>query len=120
MQKELRFKPGSNRVGGVQIAGDDPDHQLSLRSAMQLGPKLQLDLDLRHVDDLPAPASPAYAELGARLRWAVNDKLEMVLTGSNLLHRRHLEFGSTAAAFQLGASGVETSRSVFLDTRWRF
>jgi len=120
MHKDLRFKPGSGRVGGVQIAGDDPAHQLSLRSEMQLGPKLQLDLDLRHVDDLPAPASPAYAELGARLRWAVSDKLEVVLTGSNLLHRRHLEFGSTGAAFQLGASGVETSRSVFLDTRWRF
>jgi iron complex outermembrane recepter protein len=120
MHKDLRFKPGSSRVGGIQIAGDDPAHQLSLRSEMQLGSKFRLDLDLRHVDDLPAPASPAYAELGARLRWAVNDTVEMVLTGSNLLHRRHLEFGSTGAAFQLGASGVETSRSVFLDTRWRF
>jgi iron complex outermembrane receptor protein len=120
MHKDLRFKPGSAQVGGVQIAGDDPSHQVSLRSAMQLGPKVQFDLDLRHVDDLPAPASPAFAELGARLRWLVNDKLEVVFIGSNLLHHRHLEFGSTGAAFQLGSSGVETGRSFFVDTRWRF
>ena len=120
MHKDLRFKPGSARIGGVQIAGDDPTFQGSFRSSMQLGDRLSLDLDLRYVDDLPAPYSPAYTELGAQLRWMVDDRLEVVLVGSNLLHRRHLEFGSTAAAFQLGSSGVETGRSVFVDTRWRF
>jgi iron complex outermembrane receptor protein len=120
LHKNLRFKPGSGGIGGVQIAGDDPSYQVSLRSAMQLGRDVKLDLDLRHVDDLPAPASPAYTELGAQLRWTVNESLEVVFVGSNLLHRRHLEFGSTAASFQLGASGVETGRSFFVDTRWRF
>jgi iron complex outermembrane receptor protein len=120
LHKNLRFKPGSAGVGGLQIAGDDPSFQVSLRSAMQLNPAFRLDLDLRHVDDLPAPPSPAYTELGVQLSWAVSKSLEVVLSGSNLLHRHHLEFGSTPASFQLGSSGVEAGRSFFVDTRWRF
>jgi iron complex outermembrane receptor protein len=120
MHKDLNFQPGSSGLGGVQIAGNDPTFQAQLRSSMQLGERLSLDVDLRHVDDLPAPYSPAYTELGAQLRWTVNARLEVVLVGSNLLHKRHAEFGSVTSNVQLGGIGVQSDRSVFLDTRWRF
>jgi iron complex outermembrane receptor protein len=120
LHKDLRYKPGASKVVGVQIAGNDPKYQVSLRSMMDLGHGVALDLDLRKIGALPDPASPSYTELGARVRWAVSPSLEISLTGANLLHDHHPEFGETAAAVQLGASGVETGRSVFLDTRWRF
>ncbi|HEY2661556.1 MAG TPA: TonB-dependent receptor [Caulobacteraceae bacterium] len=120
LHKDLRFKPGSSRVGGTEIAGDDPTYQASLRSAMNLGDGVTLDLDLRGVGALPAPASPAYVELDGSLGWKISKRVEISLSGANLLNPHHAEFGSGSAQVQLGSSGVETGRSFYLATRWRF
>jgi iron complex outermembrane receptor protein len=120
LHKDLRFKPGSAGLGGLAIAGDDPDWQASLRSSMDLPHGLSLDMDLRGVGALPAPASPAYAELNARLAWALTRSLELSVAGANLLHERHLEFGTTAAPLQIGASGLESARSVVAAAKLRF
>ncbi len=120
LHKDLRFKPGSSGIGGVQIAGDDPAYQVSMQSMMNLGHHVVLDLDLRDVGALPAPASPAYVELGGRVSWSVTNAMELSVTGANLLQPRHLEFGSGSAAVQLGSTGVETARNVYAAIRWRF
>ncbi len=120
LHKNLRFLSGSLGLGGVAIAGDDPTYQASIRSSMDIVSGVTLDLDLRKVGALPDPASPTYTELDGNVGWAVSPRLQVSLTGQNLLHAHHLEFGSTTAPLQLGAVGVETGRSVFLDTRWRF
>jgi iron complex outermembrane receptor protein len=119
LRQDLRFKPGSSGLGGLALAGDDPDWQASLRSSMDLPHGLSLDLDLRGVGALPDPASPAYGELNARLAWAVTRSFELSVAGANLLHDRHLEFGSTSTPLQLGASGVESTRSVVVSAKWR-
>jgi iron complex outermembrane receptor protein len=120
LHKDLRFKPGSSRLGGLQIAGNDPDYQLSLRSAMDLGRGIAMDLDLRRIGALPAPPSPAYTELNARIAWAPSDQLEVSVTGSNLLHAEHAEFATTRNTLQVGPVGVKISRSVFAAVRWNF
>ncbi len=120
LHKNLRFAPDSAALGGVQIAGDDPDYQASLRSTMQIRSDVTLDLAFRDVGDLPAPASPAYAEIDARIVWEITPAVELSLTGSNLLHDNHLEFGSTSSTLQLGDVGVESGRRFSLDARWRF
>jgi iron complex outermembrane receptor protein len=120
MRKDLRYRPGSSNLLGVQIAGDDPKYQAEIGSMMNLGRGVTLDLNLRDVGALPNPASPSYAELDGRIAWAATPRLEVSLNGENLLHDHHLEFGSTASNVQLGAMGVETDRSVYLTTRWRF
>ena len=119
LHEDLRFKPGSSGVGGLQIAGNDPDYQLSLRSAMNLG-RVTLDLGLRQIGALPAPASPAYAELDARIAWAASDKIELSVTGSNLLHAYHAEFGITSSTLQVGPIGTRIQRSVLGAARWKF
>ena len=119
MRGSRRFRPGSSGLGGLAIAGNDPAWQASLKSSMDLPHGLSLDMDLRGVGALPEPASPAYAELNARLAWAVTRSLELSVTGANLLHERHLEFGSVSAPLQLGASGVESTRSVVFSAKWR-
>lgn len=120
LHKDLRFKPGSPGVGGLQIAGNDPDYQLSLNSAMDLGRGLSLNLDLRHVGALPAPPSPAYTELNTRIAWAPSDKLEVSVTGANLLHAYHEEFGLTSNTLQVGPVGVRIRRSVFGTVRLKY
>lgn len=118
LHKDLRFKPGSSGLGGLQIAGNDPKYQLSLRSAIDLSPNLAFTLDLRRIGALPAPRSPAYTELGARIGWRASDKLELSLTGSNLLHAYHAEFGTTSNTLQVGPIGVRVGRSVLAAMRW--
>ena len=120
LHEDLRFKPGASRQGGIQSAGDDPDHQLSVGSMMTLPNDLALDLHLRRVGALPSPASPAYTELNGRLGWALTKSVELSVSGFNLLTDHHPEFGSAMSSVQVGASGVETGRSVVVGARLRF
>ena len=76
-----------------------------------IGPAVTLDGDLRYVSALPNPAVPAYAELNLRLGWNVTPRLQISVTGANLLHDRHLEFPAPAA--------YAVPRSAFIELRWR-
>jgi iron complex outermembrane receptor protein len=88
---------------------------------MDLSHGVAVDVDLRRIGALPAPASPSYTELGARIRWAVSRSLELAVTGENLLRPHHPEFGRAGGNLQVGtASGVETGRSISVDAQWRF
>ena len=111
MHEHLTFRPGASGIIGPSQAGDDPSTQASLRSSMNLGPAVTLDGDLRYVSALPNPAVPAYAELNLRLGWNVTPRLQISVTGANLLHDRHLEFPAPAA--------YAVPRSAFIELRWR-
>jgi iron complex outermembrane recepter protein len=87
---------------------------------MELARDWVLNLELRRIGALPSPASPAYTELDSRIGWAVSASVEIALSGYNLLHPHHLEFGTAATPIQLGPTGVETGRSVLIESRWRF
>jgi iron complex outermembrane receptor protein len=119
LHENLHFDPGADNIGGIALAGDDPSYQVALRSTMTFAHGL-LYLDLRHIGALPSPASPSYTELNAHLSWAASRAVTLALTGSNLIHPHHLEFGTTSAPLQLGATGVETGRSVFAEVRCNF
>jgi outer membrane receptor for monomeric catechols len=72
---------------------------------------VHLDATLRHVSALPNPALPGYWELSARIGWRATRTLELSLSGSNLLHARHLELPLPY--------GEYIGRSVFLRADWR-
>ena len=111
--ESLRFKSGSSQLGGIQLAGDDPRHQASLRSTVSLADDVTWEADLRYVGKLPSPAVPSYAELNSRLAWKVSPSLDISLSGFNLLHARHSEFIAPPLI-------DEVERSFYLETRWRF
>jgi iron complex outermembrane recepter protein len=119
LRKDLHYEPGSSQIAGLAIAGDDPSYQLSLRSTMFFSSRGLFEMVLRQIGSLPDPASPAYAELDARLAWNVSPAVEVSIKGADLIHPHHLEFGTTVAPLQLGATGVETGRSFFVEARWR-
>jgi hypothetical protein len=46
--------------------------------------------------------------------------VEFSLTGLNLLNGHHSEFGSAQSTLQIGASGLQTGRSISAAARLRF
>lgn len=108
--EDLHFKPGASQLTGIAQAGNDPHHQATLRSSMNLSDAWTLDADLRHVGELPNPQVPAYTELNARLAWKVTPAVQISLSGFNLLNPHHVEF----------SPGDAIERSAFLETRWKF
>ncbi len=115
LHEQLRFKPGASTLGGLAGLGDDPNHQASLQSSMNLGNDVKWDADLRWIGMLPSPKVPAYAELNTRIVWNVTDKLELALSGFNLLQPHHIEYELAGAT-----TGTEVYRSVFVETKLRF
>ena len=61
--------PGPQDVN-LGIVEDSPDHQLSLRSSMDLRQNLELDVWLRWVDDLEGQQIDAYTAMDLRLAWS--------------------------------------------------
>lgn len=88
----FRFKPGALELVGVSQTRNDPKHQASLRSSMNIGQRLTLDADLRYISKRPEPRVGAYTELNARLGWRVTDALQLSVSGSNLFHKSHYEY----------------------------
>jgi len=94
----------------VSQAGNDPKYQASLRSSMDLGESLMLDAALRYVSALPEPRVPAHLELNGRLGWNVTPRVQLSISGRNLLHARRQEY----------PEGNAIPRSAFVELQWRF
>jgi iron complex outermembrane receptor protein len=110
--EQIHFLPGSG-IAGLDFIADDPNHQMSLRSSVNLGGGVSWDARLRYVGALPHPYVADYGELDTRLGWKVSRSLEVSLSGFNLLHPHHLEFREDGET-------DEIPRSYFVDARWRF
>jgi iron complex outermembrane receptor protein len=82
-------------------------------SFVNLGKRVTFDQMLRYVDTLPNPHVPSYMEIDLRLAWRPVDDLEIALTGQNLIHPRHREFGG-------GPSRREVQRGVYGKVTWQF
>jgi iron complex outermembrane receptor protein len=110
--EHFRFKPGSAQIGGVTFIADDPNHQASLRSSVNIGPAVTWDAFLRYVGALHSPALADYAELDMRLGWKATPNLEISLSGFNLIHAHHQEF--------VADSATTIPRSFLVDARLHF
>ena len=117
---DLRVKNGQSDFNETLNETADPKHQFSIRSSMDLSKRLELDSRIRWIDvvrthDGPTPGTvPNYWEMDIRLGWDLAEQLELSITGQNLLHKRHPEYGYP------GNSRVEIERSVFGKAAWRF
>jgi iron complex outermembrane receptor protein len=111
LDMDLRRKPGSSDTSGMSDLGNDPNYQWQLRSTLDITPRHEFDLMVRHVDDLPDPAVPSYTALDARLGWRFNQDAELSLTLENLFDRAHPEFAQQTIQGEYG-------RSAFLKLVW--
>jgi len=103
---------------------DSPQHQVSLRSSMDLAKSVEFDLWLRYVSALaftnasttaPIPVS-SYLTLDARVAWKPWNRVELALVGQNLLQRSHQEFLSQ----QIATQATQVGRSVYGKVTWQY
>jgi iron complex outermembrane receptor protein len=120
LKEHLHVKPGAFDLSGALNETADPQHQITLRSSLNLPQHTELDTELRWVDSLrtnngATPGTvPPYVELNARYSWHPNNRLELSLSGENLLHNRHPEYGYP------DPSRVEIERSAYGKVAWRY
>jgi iron complex outermembrane receptor protein len=114
LREHLGLEPGSTDALGAanpQLA-NDASHQWQLRSSHDVAPGHELDVMLRRVGALPLQDVPAYTALDARWGWHLTKRVELSLTGNNLLDHSHAEFGPVVSRGYFG-------RSAFLKILWR-
>ena len=99
--KDLRLDSGSTDPTDGSAEGNDPTHQFSIRSFMNLPQGFELDSALRYVDSLPEPFVPSYLVMDVRFGWRPSPHWEFSLMAQNLVQTRHREFGSGPAAREI-------------------
>jgi iron complex outermembrane receptor protein len=122
LREHLHARPGETDATGATNETADPQQQVALRSSMDLPGNLTLDAALRWVDTLwinngpvggPVVGTvPSYFGLNTRLAWRVGRKLELSLSGQNLLHEYHTEYGFPSPARE------QIVRSVYARITW--
>jgi iron complex outermembrane recepter protein len=106
-EMRIHIRPRVTSTDRTNGSGEshDPNRHFVLRSSLEPISHFQVDSTLRYVSDITNQRLPGYAELDLRLAWQPKRSLEFSITGQNLLHDRHAEFGSPATR-QLIARGV--------------
>jgi iron complex outermembrane receptor protein len=112
LKEKLGFKAGSGD-SNIAAAGNDPAHQFSARSAMNLPHNLEWDAALRVIGALPSPNVSSYVTLDTRLGWTVSKGVELSLIGYNLLDHDHPEFGAAPIRSEL-------ARAFYAKVVWRY
>jgi len=112
LDQNLHLKPDSGDTTGVAAAGNDPKHQWSLRSSLDLPGRQECDVMVRYVGPLPSPSVPGYTALDARYAWHFERGLELALIAQDLFDRSHAEFAAPPAP------PSEIERGLFLKLRW--
>ncbi len=101
-----------------------PEHQISLRSSMDLSETLRFNLWARYVDQLTASGQAAYyaeiivedyVALDLNLIWTPIEQLELMLVGQNLLESHHLEY-----VHEYFIPATEIGQSVYAKLTWKF
>jgi iron complex outermembrane recepter protein len=113
LRERLRLHPGSRDVAAPTLAGRDPAHQWIVRSSLDLGRRWELDVGLRHVSALSAPAVPAYSVMDVRLGWRIQPGLELAIGGRDLFHDGHGEIGDIATRARIEPTAYASLRWAF-------
>lgn len=111
-RQRLQIRAGAVDAGGMAALGNDPRHSWSLRSSLDVTPRLAWDLSLRRVGARPQPVVAAYTAVDMRLAWSARPSLEVALTLRNLADPGHVEWASQA-------SPVALRRTAQLQLNWR-
>ncbi|HEY1791614.1 MAG TPA: TonB-dependent receptor [Opitutaceae bacterium] len=120
LQENIGIKAGESDINDALNETADPEHQFSVRSSMDLPRNVDLDGQLRWVDTLHTNSGstvgtvPAYFELNLRVGWHATKNLELSVTGENLLHDHHPEYGFPTPTRE------EITRGVYGKVAWRY
>lgn len=122
---ELQMK--DNQYGQTSsepvIENSSPQHQVSLRTAIDLNKNTRLNIFARYVDELKIPSGAAsrdgikvddYLALDTNIIWSPIENFEVMLAGQNLTDSKHLEFVN-----EYNTPATEIERSIYLKLTWK-
>ena len=123
----LHTEPGSTDPLNEAAETDSPEHQIGIRSLMDLPHKIELDTGVRYVSELDmrrrfvaAPGEdleiPGYVVADVRIGWRPNYNWEISVVGQNLFDKEHQEF---APSF-LGTQETLVETSVYAKVTFRY
>lgn len=95
--------------------GNAPTHQWNARTAVSLGPGVEVSASLWRVGRLRDLVVPAYTRLDGNVEFRLSHRLTAAAVAQNILHGDHQEFASVS--FFLTS---RVRRSARLDLRWAF
>jgi iron complex outermembrane receptor protein len=117
LEMHLHTEPGTQDSTSVEDAqGSNPGNQAQLRSHVELSSSFAWDTNAYFVGPLPAQFVPSYTRLDSQLTWQLRERLEVNLTGQNLLRDHHVEFNDQ---FQ-SVNSSEVKRSAYVKLSWLF
>jgi iron complex outermembrane recepter protein len=109
---------GQDMNRGRFYEGATPRHQYSLASHWILPGGWELNAQFRRIGALRrlpqisnGAGIPGYSELDIHLSWQATDQIRISVTGQNLLHDHHVEFGAPATR-------GEIERGVYAKVAW--
>ncbi len=102
LRQHMELKPGFNDARSAsELEGTNPALVWTLRSSLEVGPRGEFDLNLRHVSALPFYNVPRYTALDLRYGWHPRPDIDLSITGRNVLGDGHAEFDRAATRSHL-------------------
>ena len=117
LEMHLHTKPSSLDAASVAAnEGSSPQHQVKLRSHIDLFHGLSWDASACFVSELPIQGVASYTRIDTQLKWKFAERADISLVGQNLLHDHHLE--SMDQLTLVNSSLIK--RSAYAKFTWRF
>ena len=113
---KLRLDAASESQDTSDGADEDPEHQVFLRSSMDLPWKLELDVGCRYVSRIRGLGIGSSVQADARLSYRPTKNLEFAVVGQGVLHDRLQEYAPT----WIHTQRTEAERGVYASVTLRF
>jgi len=117
LEMHLHTQPSSLDTTSVaEFQGSSPQHQVQLRSHVDLSHGLSWDASANFVSELQVQGVASYTRIDTQLRWKLAERADISIVGQNLLQDRHLE--SMDQLTLVNSSLIK--RSAYAKFTWRF
>ena len=111
----IRKDASSTGQAEFGLSSGFPQNMFQLRSAVNLGHKIEFDQAIYYTARLPGGTIPGHARLDLRVARHLGERTEISVVGQSLLRRRTSEYGDSYSII-----GTQAVRSVYGQFTWRF
>lgn len=119
----LTSLPNISTSTDIVAENSSPEHQVSLRTSVDLTKNIRWNTLTRYVDELKVPSASAYKsgqkvddyiEFDTNIIWSPAKNVEIMIAGQSLADSKHLEFIN-----EYFTPAVEIERSIYLKLTWK-
>lgn len=100
---------------GESAEEDDPEHNISIHSAMNLSDSITLDTFIYYTAQTNEGEVPSFWRFDLRLAWQLTEQLQWSVQGANLFDSAHLEMPTL-----YGSRPSQVPRTVYTQLSWKY